>query len=495
MAIRTDKQIREGIYSTVKGNPDILERADVIYREANDKPGLQDGDEVLWRGSEAARPDYDRSAIQKAIGIGDFLGMKVSALVKYADAYGRLMKDVLIFYDDGHLFRDRENGFKREGRAILEREKRTDIEHTVEISIQQARTSRREHAMRAIKRAEAFLKEVLALRDSDNGVWRANPERYALISAVVDQILSTMATVSSDFPELKAYVDGLNSVEVELQRQFASSVVAKAATAISAPGVDGGVATNGQGDLPKLQELLALDGERLRLLIKIIAGKEASLREGRGGEPVLIDPMGLMEGEPYQAEREKARDVSRLVEEIQGRLLELAELQLQIANTKFEIAKLKGEAVADARPDYSEAIKTCERIIREYPAYERLDEVIFRLAALLISQDKEKQGASYLVKLTKGYPSSKHIPMAFMNIGDYYLKHGLVHAAITNYMMALSSPGNYRRSPFDASPSLTKDQKIRALTRLAACFASLGDFPSALSRLKDAEDQISHEQK
>src|SRR5262249_30413880 len=68
-----------------------------------------------------------------------------------------------------------------------------------------------------------------------------------------------------------------------------------------------------------------------------------------------------------------------------------------------------------------------------YPKYERMDEVLFRLAALLTSVKKDDQAREYFHRLIKDYPTSKYIPDADLAFAEHAFEGGEMDAALRFY--------------------------------------------------------------
>jgi TolA-binding protein len=87
--------------------------------------------------------------------------------------------------------------------------------------------------------------------------------------------------------------------------------------------------------------------------------------------------------------------------------------------------------------DYAKALEEYKALLKEFPNYARIDEVMFYLGRGLIAADKKKEGASYMLRLTKDYPKSKYTTDAFLAVAEYYFDQDLLIAAKTNYLKVL----------------------------------------------------------
>ncbi|MEZ4461257.1 MAG: tetratricopeptide repeat protein [bacterium] len=88
-------------------------------------------------------------------------------------------------------------------------------------------------------------------------------------------------------------------------------------------------------------------------------------------------------------------------------------------------------------PDYKEAQEIYKEILQQYPAYERLDEVIYRLGRGLIDAGKGAEAVSFLQRLVKNYPNSKYLPDAQLALGEFFFEKELLGAARDSYTAVL----------------------------------------------------------
>ena len=88
--------------------------------------------------------------------------------------------------------------------------------------------------------------------------------------------------------------------------------------------------------------------------------------------------------------------------------------------------------------DYSEAQALYEQILQEFPDYDRLDEVIFRLGSALLDADEGPQGVEYLNRLVNEYPNSRYRPDAFLAMGDFWFEEHMTANAEDNYQEVLN---------------------------------------------------------
>ena len=68
-----------------------------------------------------------------------------------------------------------------------------------------------------------------------------------------------------------------------------------------------------------------------------------------------------------------------------------------------------------------------------YAKYERMDEVLFRLAALLTGAKKDDQAREFFHRLIKDYPNSKYIPDAYLAFAEHHFDKGEMEVALKFY--------------------------------------------------------------
>lgn len=88
----------------------------------------------------------------------------------------------------------------------------------------------------------------------------------------------------------------------------------------------------------------------------------------------------------------------------------------------------------EPEPDYSKALKEYKTLLKQFPNYKRIDAVMFYLGRGLQSAGKKKEGAGYMLRLTREYPKSKFVTRAFLAVAEYYFDNDLLFAAKTNYL-------------------------------------------------------------
>src|SRR6478735_6524075 len=102
----------------------------------------------------------------------------------------------------------------------------------------------------------------------------------------------------------------------------------------------------------------------------------------------------------------------------------------------------------------------------KYRKYERMDEVLFRLAFLLTSVKKEDQAREFFHRLIKDYPNSKYIPDAYLSFAEYYFDKGEMDSALKFYEKVEQFP-NSSVYPY-------------AVYKKGWCYVNQGDYKTAL---------------
>ncbi len=102
----------------------------------------------------------------------------------------------------------------------------------------------------------------------------------------------------------------------------------------------------------------------------------------------------------------------------------------------------------------------------KFKKYERMDEVLFKLAYLLTSVKKEDQAREFFLRLIKDYPNSKYIPDAYLSFAEFYFDKGEMDAALKFYEKVEQFP---KSSVYPY-----------AVYKKGWCYVNLGDFKTAL---------------
>lgn len=144
--------------------------------------------------------------------------------------------------------------------------------------------------------------------------------------------------------------------------------------------------------------------------------------------------------------------------------------------------KNRGEKVAEPKEEHreselyrSETMRLYETILREYPSYERKDEVLFNLAYNLYDTGKRDQAVKRYEELLKSYPGSKFVPDTYVQLGNHYFDVANVLDKARSYFEKAFATTNMRIKSY-------------ALYKLAWCDFNAGDHEKALKKLQDTVD-------
>jgi tetratricopeptide (TPR) repeat protein len=129
----------------------------------------------------------------------------------------------------------------------------------------------------------------------------------------------------------------------------------------------------------------------------------------------------------------------------------LGELCAEKQRAAFDAAHALDQPIHDAPADRKPALEARQRAheasqrrwlleavkgyvaASHYPKYERMDEVLFRLAYLLTGAKKESEALAFLLRLIKDFPNSRYIPDAYLSFADLYFDAGQMDAALKFY--------------------------------------------------------------
>jgi tetratricopeptide (TPR) repeat protein len=157
-------------------------------------------------------------------------------------------------------------------------------------------------------------------------------------------------------------------------------------------------------------------------------------------------------------------------------------LKFQVDEKKVDEGRNKGEKIADAKEDHreselyrSETMRLYETILREYPAYDRKDEVLFSLGYNQYEIGKKDLAVKRYEELIKNYPGSKFVPDTYVQLGNHYFD-------VANNLAKAKEM--YERAYASTIPKI----KSYALYKLAWCDFNAGEHEKALKKLQDVID-------
>lgn len=98
------------------------------------------------------------------------------------------------------------------------------------------------------------------------------------------------------------------------------------------------------------------------------------------------------------------------------------------------------EAEGEARTARESATQTYARLIRDYPDFPRMDEVLFSLAFALEEARQFDRARDVYRRLIKAHPTSRFVPYAWLSFAEFYFGEGEMSAARQFYSKVLEFP-------------------------------------------------------
>jgi tetratricopeptide (TPR) repeat protein len=132
---------------------------------------------------------------------------------------------------------------------------------------------------------------------------------------------------------------------------------------------------------------------------------------------------------------------------------------------KFEQFTREGELYRQ------EALRKYEEILRDFPTYERKDEVLFAFAYNKAEIGQKEEAIAKYNELIKQYPQSKYVPDAYVQMGEYFFNTNQLSKARTAYEKALASN----------NPNI----KYFALYKLGWCDYNAGAYEESIKKFKE----------
>ncbi|MEL6185368.1 MAG: tetratricopeptide repeat protein, partial [Myxococcota bacterium] len=120
------------------------------------------------------------------------------------------------------------------------------------------------------------------------------------------------------------------------------------------------------------------------------------------------------------------------------------------------------------------ALRLYEKVLKEYPTYERNDEVLFYLGYNEYEAGNTKKGVRHYWTLIKQFPKSGLVPQAYLQLGEHFFNHNNVGKARKAYDRAMaageSQTANYARY------------------KLAWCDYNVEEYAAGITKLKTVID-------
>lgn len=121
------------------------------------------------------------------------------------------------------------------------------------------------------------------------------------------------------------------------------------------------------------------------------------------------------------------------------------------------------------------ALKLYEKVLAEYPTYERNDEVLFYLGYNEYEAGNAKVAVSHYWTLIKQFPNSRLVPDAYLQLGEHFFNSNNVDKARKAFERALAS-------------TQTRIYNY-ALYKLAWCDYNVQEYASGITKLKEVIDK------
>ncbi len=144
---------------------------------------------------------------------------------------------------------------------------------------------------------------------------------------------------------------------------------------------------------------------------------------------------------------------------------------LESCGTEPKIENRQSEIYRD------EALRLYDQILKDYPTYERKDEVLFALATNLYEKGRKEESIARHRDLVTQYPNSKFVGDSYVAMGEHFFAANDLSRARQAYEKALES---------------SKDEPRVynfALYKVAWCDYNGGDYEAALQRFKEVVDR------
>jgi len=200
-----------------------------------------------------------------------------------------------------------------------------------------------------------------------------------------------------------------------------------------------------QGRQGKIQHITDAQISKMKRLIQVTPDDDPQ-------KPDFYFRLGELFAEKQRFYFSQARGLDQKIFDAQGG----EKAKLQQDQQKFE--KDEQKWLLEAVKAYIQATK--------YKKYERMDEVLFKLAFLLTSVKKEDQAREFFLRLIKDYPNSKYIPDAYLSFAEYYFDKGEMDNALKFYEKVEQFP---KSSVYPY-----------AVYKKGWCYVNNGDFKTAL---------------
>lgn len=146
----------------------------------------------------------------------------------------------------------------------------------------------------------------------------------------------------------------------------------------------------------------------------------------------------------------------------------------------WETDRERCHALRDPQTHRKEAISVLKHLVREFPGYPQLDEVLFWLATSFMRGGDAEGAKRVFVELIRRYPRSARMADTLLNLGEIYFDGGQMDQAVIFYAKVAE---DYPAAPVHGF----------ARYKLGWCFVHLERYPEALEQwvavIELADDQ------
>src|SRR3954467_12421474 len=195
----------------------------------------------------------------------------------------------------------------------------------------------------------------------------------------------------------------------------------------------------------EIQKIVDAQISKMRRLITVTADDDPQ-------KPDFMFHIGELYAEKQRYNFNQARALDQKIFELQPN----QKATLQNQQKQYETTQQKW--LLEAVKSYIAATK--------FKKFERMDEVLFKLAYLLTSVKKEDQAREFFLRLIKDYPNSKYIPDAYLSFAEYYFDKGEMDNALKFYEKVEQFP---KSSVYPY-----------AVYKKGWCYVNQGDYKTAL---------------
>jgi len=157
--------------------------------------------------------------------------------------------------------------------------------------------------------------------------------------------------------------------------------------------------------------------------------------------------------------------------------------EFEKASDQFQAGTLS-ERPTEPIEDYSQSLEYYRKILREFPQYPRIDEVMYYLGKGALKDGKSKkdrnllrEGVERLNRLVQNYPKSRFIAESYLALGEYYFETNSLYYAKTNYEKIIT---NFSKS----------SMYNYALYKLGWVYFNLHEFDTAIETFKKVVAQV-----